>query len=62
METLQFTVNLEKQQIINLFRQLKSIDKKEIFEELKEDFFAYLYETNFEYFTITEYNQKLEKL
>jgi len=61
METLQLTVNFDKQQIINLFRQLKPIDRRIIFDEFKEDIYFYFYENDLQPMSIEEYNKKLEQ-
>jgi|GEM_PF-249143 isopentenyldiphosphate isomerase len=61
METLQLTLNFDKQQIINIFRQLKPIDRKSVFDEFKEDIYSYFYENDIEPMSIEEYNQKLEQ-
>jgi len=61
METLEIKLNFEKQQLISIFRQLKPIERIQIFAEFEEEFFEYFFEDKtINRMTIEEYNLKLE--
>jgi hypothetical protein len=60
METLEIKLNFEKQQLISIFKQLKPLERKQIFAEFEEEFFEYFFEDKtINRMTIEEYNLKL---
>ncbi len=62
MDTLEIKLNFEKQQLINIFRQLKPIERKQIFAEFEKDVYDYVFDKDtVKKMTIEEYNNKLEE-
>ncbi|MBN2893585.1 MAG: hypothetical protein JXL97_17060 [Bacteroidales bacterium] len=62
MDNLKITVDFNKEQIIKIFRQLNTAERKSIFAEFKDDIYDFLTDKDvINKMTTIEYNNKINE-